>query len=444
MRARPHQRVLVLAYFFPPLGGGGVQRTLKHVKYLPDAGFEPIVLTTRPIWSPLRDPTLGDDVPPGTVVIRAPEVPLQLIKWGLHGALRRAGLSTTATASIGWPDEMAGWVPAAIWHALRAIRQYRPDVLYSTSSPVSAHAVGLIVSRVTGIPWVADFRDGWTQNPQGERPAKPLAELSARLERAVVGRARYVIVVDESVELLGIDPDDSRLVLIRNGVDPEDVPTPDAHWRSTRFRVSHVGALYGARDAAPVFAALRSLLDRRAIDRGKLELRLVGPSPLADDPNLRQIPVSRTGYVDHGTALSEMVAADVLLFYAPALNRGPSGKIYEYLTSGRPILCVAGRDNFAFQLVQELRAGRCAEPGNQSAIERAIEGLYRSWNDGELAISPQVRTEALRRFSRPALARELAAVLSAAAGEDRTAQLSAARADAHASPQAMDASTEHR
>jgi glycosyltransferase involved in cell wall biosynthesis len=410
----------VLAYFFPPLGGGGVQRTLKHVKYLPDEGFEAIVLTTRPVWSPLVDATLSAEVPPSTVVIRAPEIPLQLIKWGLHGLLRRARLPTTVTSYIGWPDETAGWAPAATWHALRAIRRYRPDILYSTSSPVTAHLVALVASRATGIPWVADFRDGWTKNPQKERLPKALAGLSARLERAVVRRARSVVVVDDSVELLGIERDDPRLVLIPNGVDPEDLPPADAHVSTTRFRLAYVGALYGARDAAPVFAALRALLERGVIDAADLDLRLVGPLALGHDANLEQLPVSRLGYVDHRTAISEMAAADVLLFYAPAANRGTSGKIYEYLVSGRPILCVAGHDNFAFRLVEELGAGPCAEPDDPSAIERAIETLYRSWKDGELAISREVRTEALRRFSRPALARQLAAVLTAAEGFGRS------------------------
>ncbi len=415
----PRRRVLMLAYFFPPLGGGGVQRTLKHVKYLPDEGVDAIVLTTRVRWSPIRDAALGEEVRPETVVIRAPELPLQLVKWALGGALRRARLPPRLTSYVGWPDEMVGWVPGATWHALRAVRRYRPDVLYSTLSPASAHLVGLIVSRATGIPWVADFRDAWTRNPQGERLARPFAWLSARLERAVVSRANYLVVVDESVELLDVDPDDPRLIVIRNGVDPEDVLPVTARRRGTRFRISYVGSLYGARDAAPVFAALRALVDRGAIDEELLELRIVGSAALDADPNLDRLPVSRMGYVDHTTAISEMATADALLFYAPTVNRGPSGKIYEYLVSGRPVLCVAGRDNFAFQLVQELGAGYCAQPDDMAAIEDALERLYRRWQDGELEISPNVREETLRRFSRPALARALAGVLeAAAAGRD--------------------------
>jgi glycosyltransferase involved in cell wall biosynthesis len=310
---------------------------------------------------------------------------------------------------------MAGWVPGATWHALRAIRRYRPDVLYSTHSPASAHLAALLVHRATGIPWVADFRDAWTRNPQGERMARPFASLSARVERAIVRNAAFLVVVDESVELLGIEPDDPRLVVIRNGVDPDDVPQTDARTPNERFRISYVGTLYGERDAAPVFAALRALIDRGEIDEASLDLRIVGPAALDVDPNLERLRPTRIGYVDHATAVSEMAAADVLLFYAPAINRGPSGKVYEYLVSGRPILCVAGHENFACELVRELQAGECVEPDDRAGIEDAIARMYGSWTHGTLAVDSQVRAETLRRFSRPALARALAEVLDAAA-----------------------------
>jgi glycosyltransferase involved in cell wall biosynthesis len=415
MTAAARRRVLLLAYFFPPLGGGGVQRSLKYVKYLPDAGVDPIVVTTRLGWSPIRDATLDADVPASTVVVRAAEVPVQVLKWGTQRVLRQVHLPTKATAYIGWPDEMVGWVPGAIWQAIRAIRRYRPDVLYSTSSPVSAHLAALLVSRATGIPWVADFRDAWTANPQGERLRGPFVGLSTRLERAIVDRARFLVVVDDSVELLGLKHDDPRRVVIRNGVDPDDIPAPSPYVRGSRLRISYVGTLYGERDAAPVFAALRALVERGVIDPQRVEVRLVGHQASDTSIDLGPIALRCVGYVDHVTAIAEMAAADVLLFYAPGTNRGSSGKIYEYLAMGRPIFCVAGSDNFAFELVREFGAGPCAEPDDQPGIEAAITQLYRDWDVGRLQVDPAVRAEALRRFSRPALARELAAVLEAAA-----------------------------
>lgn len=409
------QRALILAYFFPPLGGGGVQRTLKFVKYLPEHGVAPIVLTTGFAWSPIRDASLVAEIPQAARVIRAPEVPLQIAKWGLHGALRRARLPTRPASYIGWPDEAAGWIPGATWHALRAVRRYRPHVIYSTSSPFSAHVVALLVNRLTGLPWVADFRDGWTRNPEGPPFGGLLGRLSAAVEREVAARAHTVVVVDDSVEVMGLDRAVGRRVVIRNGVDPDDVPAALRPPKRGRMRLSYVGTLYGELNAAPIFAALRALVDRGAIPANRIEVRLVGHHAIDDDTALAGIQVTRPGYVDHAAAVAEMSDADVLLFYTPVSNRGTSGKLYEYLATGSPILCVSGRESFAYQLVQELRAGPCAEPADQAGIEAAIAGLYRDWEADRLIADAHVRAEALRRFSRPVLAGELARVLSAAA-----------------------------
>src|SRR3954453_7163315 len=179
----PRHRVLMLAYYFPPLGGGGVQRTLKHAKCLPGAGFDVIVVTGSGRGFPLRDPELARELSRGTVVLRARTLPLQVARWKTEGVLRRLGLPTWPASLIGWPDEMVGWLPGAVHQALRAVRRYRPDVLYTTSSPVTAHVAGLIVQRLTGLPWVADFRDPWTRHLYTPRQFRPMAKASERLEQ---------------------------------------------------------------------------------------------------------------------------------------------------------------------------------------------------------------------------------------------------------------------
>ncbi len=220
----------MFAYYFPPLGGGGVQRTLKYVKYLPDEGFDSVVISGGARGYALRDRGLLRDVPPGTVVIRARAVPLQQVQWKLGAVLRRVGLSRTLVDNALWPDGLVGWLPSAVWHGLRAARIHRPDVLYSTSKPETAHLVALIVHRLTGLPWVADFRDAWTLNPFGpvSGVSGPMADASERLERAVVANASFMTVVDESIDLLGVGDGDARRVVIRNGVDPDDLPEPGA------------------------------------------------------------------------------------------------------------------------------------------------------------------------------------------------------------------------
>ena len=404
------RRVLMLAYYFPPLAGGGVQRTLKHVKYLPRHGFDPIVVTSRGVGHRLRDPSLCSEIPAGTPVLRPRELPLHLVKWGVESLSRRAGIPTGAGRYVGWPDEFAGWAPGALAASLAAVRRYRPDVIYSTSSPVSGHLVALALKRLTGLPWVADFRDAWTTNPEGLRR---FGRLSRALERRIVREASCIVVVDETIDLLGVPAGDPRLVVIRNGVDREDLPAPGARAGEPVFRLAHVGMLYGARDAAPVLEALRSLIGRGVVDRDRVELRIVGDARLEPDA-VGTVPLSRRGYVDHREALAEMAAADALLLYQPPGWRASTGKVFEYLATGRPILCVASRDNLAARFVGELDAGICAEPDDQPAIEDALRRLYEAWSAGQLRSSERVREEALRRFSRDSLARELADVLEAA------------------------------
>ena len=149
-------RVLMLAYLFPPHGGGGVQRTLKYVKYLPGEGFDPIVVTASARGFPLRDAVLPEDVPASTVVLRAPSIPIQDVRWKSEGVLRKVGLSPWPASLIGWPDEMAGWLPGAVFCALRAVRRHRPHTLYTTSTPMTAHLAGLLIHRLTGLPRSVD------------------------------------------------------------------------------------------------------------------------------------------------------------------------------------------------------------------------------------------------------------------------------------------------
>jgi glycosyltransferase involved in cell wall biosynthesis len=408
------RRVLMFAFFFPPLGGGGVQRTLKYVKYLPSEGFESIVVTASPSAFPLRDVTLARDVPSGTVVIRARTVPIHRARWKLDGLARRARLPTRLVAQIGWPDAMVGWLPAAVWHGLRAARTRRPDVLYSTSSPTTAHLAALVVHRLTGIPWVADFRDGWTMNPHADPFYAPLARASAALERKVLSEVAFAVTPDESVQLLGLPNGDSRLVVIPNGVDPDDIalssniePTPGC------FRLAHVGSLYGTHTAAPVIAAIRKLIADGRLEPSRFELRIVGHANLGR-ARLESLPITRTGYVEHQRAVEEMARASALLFYINPENRGSSGKIYEYLAVGRPVLCVASRDNLGYGLVEELGAGECANARDEHGVARALERLMAQWRAGTLGVDPGVRDEALRRFSRRKLASDLAAVLRSA------------------------------
>ena len=144
-------RVLMFAYIFPPLAGGGVQRTLKYVKYLPLHGFSSVVVTSRPRRIPVaRDPRMLGEIPRrhrGGARANGPDPSRPVhVRW----ALRRLGLPTGILRASMWPDEWVGWLPAAVWHGVRAVKKYRPRVIFSTSPIATAHLAGLIVHRITG------------------------------------------------------------------------------------------------------------------------------------------------------------------------------------------------------------------------------------------------------------------------------------------------------
>ncbi len=271
----------MFAYYFPPLGGGGVQRTAKYVKYLPSEGFEPIVVTGSPRGFLLRDASLSADVPPGTVIRRARSLPLQTAQWKLDGLLRRAGHSDEAREArrCGRTDTSGG--------------SRRPSSAASEPCAITAGSAlqhlladdrppgGADRARLTGLPWVADFRDSWLFNPLDPRTKSypPLTRASQALERRVVAEASYITFADETMEAFGLASDDPRRVVICNGVDPDDLhpapakPGPPA---DGRFRLSYVGSFYGSHDGAETFAAIRNLTERGELDPRTFELRIVG------------------------------------------------------------------------------------------------------------------------------------------------------------------------
>jgi glycosyltransferase involved in cell wall biosynthesis len=417
----PSQKVLIFAYYFPPLGGSSVQRTLKYVKYLPGHGFQPLVVTGRPRWfSQLSDQALLREIPPSAVVVQAPTIPFDYVQGKLDGLLRRVGISSRLVRGSLWPDELVGWVPAAVWLARRLIREHHPSILYSTSLPATSHLAALIVHRLTGLPWVADFRDALTYDPDPMSTRyHPPRFVHAGLERRVVQEATFTTVACDSIDLFGLGRDDRRRQLIPNGVDLQDIASDvgPSIVPTDRFRLSYVGTLYGDRNAGPVFDAVRALAKKGVIDPARFEIRIVGNAVSAAAENLG-VPVTFTGFVDHHAAVSEMLNSTALIFHAPSHVPGASGKIYEYLTSGRPVLCVANPNNAAYRLVEELGAGECADVRDPTSVEAALTRLLVRWQDGGVPPLEDVRREAIRRFSRAKLAGDLAELLRMALREN--------------------------
>lgn len=405
--AGDRRRVLVLAYYFPPVGGAGVQRTLKFVRYLVPLGWDATVVSTRSRAYGARDETLLAEVPSTTRVIRTAALPVARY---LAFALHRLRLKRVR-AFLLWPDGGLGWMPFAFLAAMRAVRRDRPDVLFSTSAPYGAHLVALLVARLTGLPWVADFRDEWAANPYLVGQPRLLAGLSERAERAITRGATKVVVAGDYFRLAGLAGDDPRRTEIVNGVDQADLERTSGGPPPDRFVLAHVGSIYDIRDPIPALRALASLVTRGVVDVDQVEVRLVGNVWIPGFAPPAGIPVTATGYVSHEEAIEEMVSATVLLLYIAPGDLAPSGKLFEYLASGRPVLCLAPDENLASRLVREWGAGIVAGPGDEGAIEEALTVLWLRWREDGLPLQNEVRARVFERYSRQAGAARLASVL---------------------------------
>ena len=339
------KRVLMVAYHFPPMNvSSGIQRTLRFAQYLPEFGWEPAVLSAHP------------RAYPGVSQASLAEVPA-------HLQVRRAfALDTARHLSLGgaypqWlalPDRWASWWLGAVPAGLAMIRKLKPDVLWSTYPIATAHRIGYTLHRLTGIRWVADFRDPMAQP---DYPADPLAHRAFEwIEYQTLRRcARAVFTAPGAVELYEKrypDIPQSRFTIIENGYDEqafagaENLPDRDRPDGGPLVFV-HSGTVYPSeRDPRPFFGALSELLKAGAIKPGELKvvLRATG-----SDDYLRGL-IEREGIgaivtlepsIPYRAALAEMLAADALLVLQAAnCNVQVPAKLYEYLRARRPILAL--------------------------------------------------------------------------------------------------------
>jgi glycosyltransferase involved in cell wall biosynthesis len=421
-------RVLLIAFYFPPAGGGGVQRTLKLCRYLPEFGVDVDVLApTDPKWLAHDEPLLAR-IPETTTVHRSrfpgPRSALRADELEHAGsAAGRIAVQARHALQRGLvPDKTVGWAATAVPAAIRIVRRRHVDALITTSPTHSTHLIGAAVARASGTPWVADFRDSWLVNPHrsyeraGVR-AKRLVE--RRMAGMVVRRADALTCVTPAIaaELGGLDPAAAgRIHVIGHGVDFDDfagLPGPDGE----PFTIVHAGAFFGRRTPRPFLEALAALLDRRPDLRGRVRARFVGDLRATDRAWARSLGLDgaweETGFLPHDRTLAAERSADALLLLIPhAEGRGDtvvSGKLFEYIAARRPILAAVPPGGVAAALVREVGAGEVVDPDDVAGISAALEALC----DRKPAGLPDVDIEAAvgDRLSRRARAGEMAAVL---------------------------------
>ncbi len=435
--------VLHIAHTFPPAAGSGSHRALAFDRYLSAFGWRPVVLTPGESWAANRDDRLLGDVPAGLRVVRtrsleprpAPRPAAATLGAGAAAGPRGRPAALRWAASQAahvrrFPDAHRGWIPFAVASGLRAVRDERVDVLYSTAGPFSSHVVGLLLHRLTGRPWIAELRDGWYRWNRDIFPDYPVWRgwLEAPLESVVVGAAARVVLTTELMarsfraQYPGLPA--AHFAPLPNGFDPEQLAgLPPASPPSDVFEVLHAGALYHGRSIEAFLQAAGRLGSAEPAFARAFRLRLVGSLDEGARVEVaRQLQrfdlgerVEYAGYLDHAAALASMRRADLLLLLVnttPGAEATVPGKLFEYLAVGRPVLAIVPPGAEAADILARTEAGWSAPAHDPDAILDCLRTAFRAHVERR---QPTPRPEEVARFDRRQLTQALAGLLDEAA-----------------------------
>ena len=411
-------KLLLVSLYFPPAGGGGVQRPLKFATHLPGFGIETHVLAPDdPKWIHTDDEL---ETPTQAWVHRARYIGPKGRKPAeeLHG---REGLDRLSRQArlfgrrLLLPDENVSWNLTAVPAAIRIIRREGIDTVLTTSPPSSVHLVGAAAKWATGAKWVADLRDSVLAHPH-RRPEQLAARTKETGERSIASliarNADAVVAVSDAIaeeaREFGVEPD--RVHTIANGSDFDDFDGLE-YSRGERFRITHTGSFFGKRDPRPFLTALaesdldvvaRFVGDFRSADREWADTLGLGD-------RLELIP-----YVPRRRSLALQRDSEALLLLIPeADGRGRgvlSGKVFEYIAAERPILAAVPPDGAAAKLLRETGAGVVIAPEDVVGLRSALAGLDARWRAGRLD-GPPLPPRLRERLSRRARVEELAELL---------------------------------
>lgn len=401
------KKVLMIAYLYPPVWEIGTMRSLKFSAYLPKEGWHPVILTVR-----RGTPVLEENMEPEINVIRTGYINIRSpINFLLHRGRSDRGENRQTTLPdikikprnpflayckkllqdlLFFPDDCIGWYPFGVREGLRAIKEFDVKVIYSSSSPVTSHLIAHSLKHKTGLPWVADLRDQWTQNPTGQKIGA-VSRAESILEKHVLSTADAVVTVSDplAAQLSRIHPRLSRKIqVITNGFDPADykgtvIKPPE------KFTITYTGQLYQLRrNPEPLMAALAELLGDELISPEEIELKFLGElNPalfnLAAKYNLEEI-ITVTGRVPYPEALRAQQQSSILLVmvHNDTSCRGEfTGKVFEYLGAGRQILALVPQGNVIEKLLEETRAGIAVSPNDIPAIKKALLWWYQEYKD---------------------------------------------------------------
>lgn len=427
------KKVLLITYYWPPSGGAGVQRVLKTAKYLRSFGWEPIIFTAQDAAYPILDESLLQDVPQGLEVVKGPIwEPYDLYKkftgqkekkQVYSGFMSDQGKqSFTQKLSI-WirgnffiPDARKFWIKPSIRFLHEYLREHPVDALMSSGPPHSVHMIAQGLRQKSNIPWLADFRDPWTNIDFYDqlKLSKWADRRHRKMEKTVIDSCDSLSTVSwvwgKEFEEMGA----KNVAVITNGFDHEDFSSKSPEL-AEGFVCSHIGFLNQDRNSSVLWEAFGELAAEIPLFKEKLILRFIGKT---DPICFQQLhaqglaeQIEEIPYVPHNEVLTYTRSTQVLLLLVndvPNVMGHIPGKTYEYVASRRPVLAIGPPEADFAKIIREGKSGTVCGFSDKESMKRALLKMFSQYKKGNL----HTETVDIQKFTRKHAAGQIAEALT--------------------------------
>lgn len=427
------KKVLIITYYWPPSGGSGVQRWVKFTKYLREFGWEPVIYTPSNPERPALDHSLSEDVPKDITILtqsiwepyafykkfvglkKDEKLGTGLMKTGNESSLFQ-DLSLWIRGNFFIPDPRKFWIRPSVSFLKKHLAQNPVDAIISTGPPHSMHLIALKVSQHLSLPWLADFRDPWTNIDFFEdlKLSGFARRKHHKLEKKVLDGADNVVVVSPTMKKEFKEITDTDITIIPNGFDEADFSNTEYEQTSV-FTISHIGMMSYTRNPKVLWETLAELNNSEKDFNRKFKLQLIGKIDAAIKESIKKYDIQELveihDYVPHNEITTIQQKSDALLLI---VNNTPNaalllpGKLFEYLAAKRPIICISPIIGDIKQVIDETNSGSFILYSEKQKLKTEIMRLYSNWKNG---VSSYAGTKA-DKYSRMSLTKKLSEELN--------------------------------
>jgi len=402
-------KVLIITYYWPPSGGPGVQRVLKFAKYLPQFGWQPIILTVKNGEYPAIDRTLEKDIPEECIVYKTKAFePFGIYKFFQKGdkkkkintfvmADSKKGILSSITrfirANFFIPDARIGWYPFAVRKGIEIVKKEKIDIVFSSSPPHSLQLIARKIAQKTGLKWVSDFRDPWSDFfiMSDNFETKFAKNISRKMEKKVLQSSDAFVTVSKFLAEKYKDKT-KKSYFIRNGYDDFS----ETKEKSDKFRIKYLGSMSKLQVPDNFIKTLAKVDNVEINFYGNFDAELTKSIERNNCNN-----INLNGYIPLDRVKEELVNSDLLLITIPSKNGAGilTGKLFQLMGSKNRILCVSNKDN---QEIREIISG--ANIGETFAYDENLDEFIKqeidNWKNQTI---PEPNIEFINQFHRKAI-----------------------------------------